>query len=124
MTVSALTVGCGLTETGFFKMFANSDRKRRVAPARYGIGETCVYWILQDKKGPVSRKEKSSSHCVTLVLDFFRSTLGLVHPHLCCWTLQMVIQMTGLQLNRKCLCLNCDLLVTLHCFLSVKKEYQ
>jgi hypothetical protein len=53
------------------------------------------YEILKEMKRPLSRQ--------IAVLDFFK--YGLLHRHLYCWVLEIMIQMTRTQFKRKCLLL-------------------
>jgi len=71
--------------------------KQRVAATGQGITRllACCKEILKEKKKSLSRQ------CSVLLSS--NHLRGLVHRHLYCWTLEMMIYTTSPQLKRKCL---------------------
>ena len=90
----------GLTQEAGSKVFADTNlNEQRAATTTQGI-----IWISSYYGNILQKKRYFSLH--TSVLDFFKSSSGRVHRHLCCWILQMVVQLTGVRLNTKYLLLN------------------
>jgi hypothetical protein len=95
MTVLQLTERLGLTEADM-KMCEDIDwNEQRAATSGQGIMRifVCCEGILKEKKRSLSRQIS--------MLDFSTHLLGLLHRHLYFWTLEMLIQLTRLQLKRE-----------------------
>jgi hypothetical protein len=93
MTVLKLNERPGSTEDGI-KVFEDTDwNEQRVATTSQGIMKmfACYEEAL---------KKKSSLPRQLQCLISSRHRLGLVYHHLYCWTLEMTIQITGLQFKR------------------------
>jgi hypothetical protein len=110
MTVLKLIEWLGLTEAGI-KVFEDSDwNEQRAARTGQGIRMmiACCGEILKEKKMFLSRR--------TSVFDSLKSSSGTPHRHLNCWTMEMIIQMTCLQLKRMYHLLKLQFSVRFHIF--------
>jgi hypothetical protein len=94
-----LAAGLGLTEAGIKALQNISSKWQRPAITREGTVRmlACYKEILKEKNRFLSRQ-----------ISVFASSSylqGLVHHRQYCWSLEMMIQITGLQFKRKCLLL-------------------
>ena len=91
MMVSKLNQGLGLTEDGI-KVSEGTGLEQALSSSK----QTRIYEeILKERRGL----------CLTRVHCLIASShlQGLLHRHLYCWTMEMMIQTTSLQFMRKCL---------------------